>query len=224
MTEATTPAEPDDDKDDKSGKRLTSAQWTDIVTRWELGTIKMAQIIEEFGISKQAVQKYFKRNNVVGGSRKGEIKTAIVAGAAKSVVASTTPTFADKRKQRIEDTREAHYNAAHLISQLTNKLLMETARPAAPGAPPAKTLAQIKEDLRALRYASAIQDQALKMRLDVLNAHDEIDETEMPEFKVEVLTADDIEEIRNKQDEDDMGDDALLETFEGDEDEDEDDD
>lgn len=220
MSENTeSPAEDADEDTGSKSSRLTAAQWEEIRTLWELGEIRLSKIVEKYGISKQAVMKYFKRNNVTHGSRKGEIKTAIVAGVAKATVAAAVPGFADKRKQRIEDTREAHYVAADMLSKLANKTIMDCVR-----ATPARSLSSVKEDLRALRYAAAIQEQALNMRLEALSAHDEIDEKEMPEFQVSDLTDQDIEELRAKNgDDEDMGDDLLLETYEVPEDEDDDD-
>lgn len=214
MTEETAPEDESSVVETKSTK-LTGAQWERICTLWELGETKLSQITAEYGVSKQAVIKHFKKNGIVGGSRKGEIKTAIVSGVAAATVAATVPTFVDKRKQRIEDTREQHYMAATYLSQLTNKILTEALKAS-------RTPASVKEDLKALRYASALQEQSFRIRMDVLNANDEIDEQELPTLEISDLTDQDIADLRNKQDEDDMGDDELLETIDDLEDEDDD--
>lgn len=216
MTDAASPAEEAGSETESKEARLSKKDWEEISTLWELGEIKLSEICRRWKISKQAVIRYFKRNGIVQNSRKSEVKTAVIAGVAAATAAAAVPTFADKRKQRIEETRESHYQAADYLTKLTTKTLIDAVRDKKP-------LASVREDLKALRYASAIHETMLRIRLDVLNAHDEIDEVEMPSFQIVDLTDKDIEELRAKQDEEDMGDDGLLETFE-ETDEEEDDD
>jgi hypothetical protein len=207
MTEKETPADmSSEDADDLKHKRLSPAQWEEIKTLWELGEVRLSHIVKKYDISKTAIVRYFKRNGIVGGSRKGEIKSAIISGAAKATIEATVNTFADKRKKRIEDTREAHYTAADFMTRVTNKLIQDAMRDK-------KSLASIKEDLQALRYAGQIQEQSFNIRMDALNARDEIDENDLPTLTIEDLTESDIQELRLKQDEKDMGDDLLLESI-----------
>jgi AcrR family transcriptional regulator len=189
-----------------SGKRLTAAQWTEICTLWELGEVKIDELAKRFDVSRQSIMRHFKKNGIVRNSRKSDVRTAIVAGVASATTSAVIANFADKRKQRIEDTREAHYQAADYLSRLTNKLITDALRASKP-------VSSIKEDIKALRMASAIQEQSFRIRIDVLNADQEIDENELPTLTIEDLTDEDIASIQTKTSDDDLGDEDLLEAF-----------
>lgn len=178
-------------------KKLTDAQWAEIVTLYELGEHSAADLSKRFGVTPSALSQHFKKNGIVKGSRSGEIAKAVEKEVKAAHVAAVV-TFESKRRQRIEETRENTYLFLDNISKSAMKLLVEAGKASLPPA-------SVYADLKALRLAAAIVEQTRVGRLDVLQANRDIDEESLPNLVIDDLTDDDIKahHARNEAESDD---------------------
>jgi hypothetical protein len=184
-------------EDDKSS-RLTEAQWAEIIRFYELGKKRMVELSEEYGVSRQALSKRFKRDGVVFGSKTEEVAEAVTAGvkaavetAAGAAVAASLERYADQRMAWIEETRLNGYKGLKQADMLAKKIVSDALKAGKP-------ISAVDDDLKAVhRFQKILAENALT-RLDVLDANKVINEEDIPDIIFEDLTDDDIIEHHKK--------------------------
>jgi hypothetical protein len=170
-------------------KKLTPDEWSECRSLYELGEARTTELSERFGVSKQAISKHFKDNAVIFGSRKKEHDEK-VAKATSAAVAAKTASFESTRKQKIEETKTESYAMIRAIQIQSHKLWTEAVRAGA-------SIASVQGEMKTLRMAAAIQEQARQGRYAILNVDRDVDEASLPILPIEDLSN---EEIRSLQD------------------------
>lgn len=173
-------------------RRLTEAEYAEAKELYELGQMRLVDLSERFGISRQALSQRFKGDGVVYGTRAQEVQTAVSAGI-KGAVASTTgqqvaqalERYADKRMEWIEETRLGGYKALKQADILAKRVVADAIQNKAP-------LASVDDDLKAVQRFQKIVAENTITRLDVLRANEVIEEDDLPSIRFEDLTDDDI--------------------------------
>lgn len=171
-------------------RRLTDADFAEAKELYELGKATIAQLSEQYSVSRQTLSKRFRDAGVTHGSRSHEIAAATGA-AAKGLSAATAARFEDRRPEYIEETKQQGYQILKQAKLLGQKIIADAIKATRP-------LETVDGDLRALgRYVKA-QTELLDSTLRLLGADDYEDEADLPTFKVEDLTIDDILEHMEK--------------------------
>lgn len=176
--------DPQQEDENKSGRRLTDAQWAEIVEAYELGTKNIVDLAKEYDVSRQNLSKRFKANGIQGGSRAHELKQA--ANEAAKSQAARAVRFADRRDEFIEETRMQGYAALKQAQMLAAKLVIDahTSR---------LSMASIDDDMKALRRYQALLSDNIKTRLnDILGADKNTDLEDLPSLEVLDLTPEEV--------------------------------
>lgn len=173
-------------EEEKKGKRLTPAEWAEVRNLYEMGMMKAKDLAEKFGVSRSAISQYFTKHGVVWNSRKEEMEKKIE----ESVV-----TFAMKRKQRIEETKTQSYELDAAINAFSRKLLSDAIKGSVP-------LSTRDKELKALHKLAVVNTLTRQGRYKVLDAEREIDELELPEIRFKDLSKEEIEKLREQEDDD----------------------
>ncbi|MER9496395.1 hypothetical protein NKI86_32090, partial [Mesorhizobium sp. M0320] len=145
--------EPAEDEDDKKARRLTEAERAEIREKFELGQAGTVELSDKYGISRQALSKWFKKEGITKGSRAHEVQAAInnsvkaaVGSAAGAAAAQAIERYSEKRLEWIEETRVAAIKDLKTAKQIARKIMAEALQKSA--AP-----ASIDDDLKAIhRY------------------------------------------------------------------------
>jgi hypothetical protein len=180
-------------------KRLTSAQWAEVVTKWELGTHTGAALAAEYGISERAIRKGLKDRGAVRGKRSAEVGEA-AADAAKSDT--------QRRAEKAAQMREKFLSYNEALAGLT----MRKIRDAVAGG---KSLANIKDEIAVLRRAVATIGQIRDENFHLYGLYKEdLEDAELPEIIVGEYSADELEMIQKRFDEDEIS--AAIADIDGD--------
>ncbi len=171
-----------------SGDRMTDADFASARERYELGTAGLVELADEYGVSRQALSKRFKNNNVKKGSRAHEVSAATAKGAKEAAEAAgaSSERFHDKRADWIEETRIQGVQAlkqARLIGQKT--VVDEMKKPGA-------NLENIDGAMKVVaRYSKMLTDN-IESTLRILKSDDHVDEEDLPTLTIEDLTNEEI--------------------------------
>lgn len=189
-------------------KRLTPAQWSQIVVLWELGEATYEDLAETFEVSVTAIRKGLKARGSVKGSRAHEI------GKAAEDMAKTD---ASKKVERIQKIKEKYLGWSDLLGKLTMKEVGDAVKDGLP-------ISSKKESLVALNKAVANIKMLRDENFHLLGLYDEnTQDEELPELVVGEYTAEELEAIQTNFDkiEDDLHA-ALGDDLEDEEEDDED--
>lgn len=178
----------EDDKTDDSGarKRFSDADFAAARELYELGKAGIAELAEDFGVSRQTLSKRLKDAGSVRGSRAHELTQA--AGAAAKAVAER---FTEGRAQWIEETRIEGLKSLKQVRMIGQKILVEEVRRSSGTGGPT-SLAGVDDDLRALGRMNKILIENLGAALNILKADEHVDDDDLPTLTVADLTDTDI--------------------------------
>ncbi|WLR90991.1 hypothetical protein [Shinella zoogloeoides] len=200
--------------EDKKNRRLTDAEWAQIVESYELGIKGVGELADEFGVSRQNLSQRFKTHGIKRGSRAHEVQAAVQQAATNQAAAAAAraETFAAKRAAWIEETRLQGYQMVRNATLIAAKLVGDTVKSNA-------SMASIDDDLKAIRRFQLTLIEGIDARLNkILRADETVDENELPELPLVDLTAEDI--VRHHQDigalDDETDIDALLKSVDQD--------
>lgn len=185
----------------KQSRRLTAEEWNELVTAYEYGTHGIVELSKKYGISRQAIDKEFKKRGTVRYSRRAEYEA--MQKQQQAAAARVAERFAEKRAEYIEETRMQGYAALKQAVALLNKRVLDVYK--MPGTPPASAM----EDIKALKLYQKALIENFEFRLGrLLNADDVINEDDLPNLVVDDMTVDDV--IRHFQEKNLIDEDADL--------------
>lgn len=168
-------------------RRLSPAQWIAISEAYELGTKGITELAEEYGVSRQTISNFFKKNGVQRGSKAQQIAQAN-AQAAAAASAKVAERYAEKRAEWIEETRIQGYNNLKQAATLLNRRIIEIYK--TPGAAPAAAM----DDIKALKLYQSALIENFNFRLEgILRANEIVDENNLPSLEISDLTEEDLE-------------------------------
>lgn len=195
----TDPAPEEGDK----GKRLTPEEWREIEMLWEYGLMKTKDICSKFGVTPSAVSAHFQKlkkdgRPIIKGAKRAEAARLLkVTPAPARPAPKAASEFEAKKKDRIEQAREMIHATARYAVVQGNRIAQEINA----GTLTLVGAAPMLKSLKLINQNNTMSAENLRRALDMAT---EIDESSMPILEFEDLTPAEIDEIRNKSDEDDL--------------------
>lgn len=168
--------------------RVTPKQWAEAEALWESGEVTLEDLVNKFGKSLSTFKRHFDKMGVVKGSKKEALKKRVAEEVVKAAIDDATITAA-----RIRETKEEHYKMATGLAKLTWGEILKTKQDGAP-------VAVATNNLKALDLAMSVLKKAREERWAVLGLDrvDAVDGNELPELVISELTADQIQELRDR--------------------------
>ena len=161
--------------------RLTPAEWEQIVTLWELGMVTLPELSRRYPITEEGLRQGLKKRGAKKGSRSHEVGDAIV---------EATKADAQKRLEKIAETKERYLDYTDIISKLTMKEVSEAVKGRVP-------LGTKKENITALQKAANTLARMRAEAYDLLGLNDEnANDEELPELAITEYTPEELENIR----------------------------
>lgn len=172
----------------KKSHPLTPKQWAEAEALWGAGEVTLDQLAKRFKKSKSTFEKHFSRRGLKKGFKAEAIQRKITTAVESSIVDDTTVIAS-----RIRETKEEHYKMAAGLAKLTWSEILTVKQNGAP-------MASAMNNLKALDSAMSVLKKAREERYAVLGLDraDYVDEGGLPELVIAELTADQIEELRNR--------------------------
>lgn len=199
----------------KTPTRMTPRQWAEAEALWEAGEVTLDDLAARFDKDRSAFVRYFKKHGIVKGSRAAARKEEV-----KEAVAAAGIDEATVLANRIRETKEDHYKMSSALAKLVWAEVLTAKKDEKP-------FSAIKDNLKALDNAMNVLMKARMERFAILglDKDDYVDEDGLPELVISELTAAQIEELRNRDEEGlEAGTAVIPETFQEEiEDEDEED-
>jgi len=184
----TEPETPENTEEEKSGRRkLSDADYAEACNLYELGQAGIAELSDKYGCTRQNLYNRFKADGIKKSSRVHELQTAATEAAKKAaeVAAAAANRFSAKRAELIEETRIQGLNLFKQSRLLAHKVVTDALKSA-------HSLASVDDDLKALQRYNKILTENITTSLQVLNADEHVDESDMPLLRIEDLTEEDI--------------------------------
>lgn len=187
MTKKATPAAAAT-KEVKKVKRLTPKEWAEAEVLWANGDMTLTQLASKFGITDRAVHLHMTNKGVKKGAKAEEHKKKVAEAVTTAAVDDATITAA-----RIRETKEEHYKMSAALAKMSFSEILEAKRNGSP-------VAVAMNNLKALDAAMTVLTKARMERWAVLGLDraDTIDEDGLPELLISELTADQIQELRDR--------------------------
>lgn len=168
--------------------RLTPLQWVEAEVHWESGEFTAEELAQKFGVTRSAVVQHMQQKGVRKGSKVEEYKERVM-----SEIAKQSNTDAIVTAQRIRETKDQHYKMAEGLAKLG---WAEVVRAKTDNAP----FSSLERNLKALNGAMDLMAKARIERYAVLGLVDgEKEQKELSQLVIKELTADQIEELRNRE-------------------------
>lgn len=185
----------DDEDAGDAGRRLTPAEWAQIKDLWELGTADATEICARFKIKPDTLAKRIKRAGIRRGSRAHEVAKANTAATVKATE-KTAEELTAERKVKIEKTKSEHLQWTEILARQAMALIAKAKQEDRPFSTEDKNLKALE---RAMKIVVAARDE----RFTLLDAHDEVDDRELPQLVIRDLTEAEIKARRDAQEADD---------------------
>ena len=174
-----------------STPRMTPRQWAEAEALWEAGEVTLDDLATRFDKDRSAFVRYFKKHGIVKGSRAAARKEEV-----KEAVAAAGIDEATVLANRIRETKEDHYKMSSALAKLVWAEVLTAKKDEKP-------FSAIKDNLKALDNAMNVLMKARMERFAILglDKDDYVDEDSLPELVISELTAAQIEELRNRDEE-----------------------
>ena len=175
----------------KTSTRMTPRQWAEAEALWEAGEVTLDDLAARFDKDRSAFVRYFKKHGIVKGSRAAARKEEV-----KEAVATAGIDEATVLANRIRETKEDHYKMSSALAKLVWAEVLTAKKDEKP-------FSAIKDNLKALDNAMNVLMKARMERFAILglDKDDYVDEDGLPELVISELTAAQIEELRNRDEE-----------------------
>lgn len=175
----------------KTSTRMMPRQWAEAEALWEAGEVTLDDLATKFSKDRSSFVRYFKKHGIVKGSKAAERKEEV-----KEAVATASIDEATVLANRIRETKEDHYKMASALAKLTWAEVLNAKKSSI-------AFGAIKDNLKALDNAMNVLMKARQERFAILglDKDDYVDEEGLPELVISELTAAQIEELRNRDEE-----------------------
>jgi DNA-binding transcriptional ArsR family regulator len=168
------------------GPKLSAAQWADIRLAYEMGEANVGTLAARYGISPSAVSQHFTKQEPK--LIFGRIPREATEKASKAAEAEKH-TFASKRLDRIEKSKEDGFNVTSAINVLNSRLIGQAARDGV-------TLSSLAAEFKALRNAALINAEIIEQRRFLLDMDSNIDANELPILPIRDYSANELDELQ----------------------------
>lgn len=172
--------------------RLTPKQWAEAEALWESGEVTLDDLAARFGKDRSTFVNRFNKIGITKGSKREETKQRVAEEVAKQAISDATVLAA-----RIKETKEEHYKMSAALAKLTWAEILEVKKTGAP-------FSSAMNNLKALDNAMNVLKKAREERYAVLglDRDDHVDENGLPELVISELTAEQVEALRSRDEED----------------------
>jgi hypothetical protein len=172
----------------KKGIRLTPKQWAEAEALWATGDVTLDNLAKKFGIAGQSIHRHMKAKGIEKGANAEKHKKKVAEAVAAAAVDDATITAA-----RIRETKEEHYKMSSAIAKLAWQEILTAKQNGSP-------VSVAMNNLKALDNAMNVMTKARMERWAVLGLDraDYVDEDGLPELLISELTADQIQELRER--------------------------
>lgn len=172
--------------------KLTEAEWAEAEAAWASGAVSLPELSHQFGTTERGLQARFARRGIEKGEAAKVLAAQVVARVAEEQ-ASQVGTLAE----RAMTIREVTYaNAAKVERAIMDRL-------DAAAADPAQTFAAAAAIKMLTNAASALERLHSLKRSALGISDDDVNDDEIPVLLIRDMTDREIEDMRNKQDEED---------------------
>lgn len=163
-------------------------QWAEAEALWELGEATRDEIAKKLNVTPTAVTMHMKKVGCVRGSRAEEHRKRVSEEVAEAALSDATV-----HAQRIKETKDDHYVMASALAKLAWGEIRQAKQDRSP-------LSVVTSNIKAIEAAMNVIAKARIERWAVLGLDrpDAVDTNELPSLVIEELTADQIEELRNR--------------------------
>lgn len=190
----------DENDNDTSGsspnaKRLTPETWAEIEELYATGQVKSVELAARYGVSTSTLSRRFQSRNIVWNSKPSQAAAQAVAAASAAVAAAPKKTFAERREERIEETKNRSYEIHNAVQIILGNMIREFG---ARSALPQDKMADIKA-LRLLAQTNEITRQGRYAILDIQPDPEAIDK---PNILIDDLHDEEIARMQQEHDED----------------------
>lgn len=169
-------------------KRLSPQEYSKAKQMWASGRYNLAQISAELGVSAQALQRRFSRDDVRKGQDNEKHDKAIKESLENSIIADSQETA-----RLISERKRV---ALLYPEQLEKRLMFVIAKATKDGLP----LAAVHADIKAINDAIKGVDMVYNLASRVLGIERIEDQDKpLPVLRIQEMTADDIESVRQRQ-------------------------
>lgn len=170
-------------------RRYPSASaWAEAEALWASGDVTLEDLAKKVGVSATSVSLHMKKRKITKGEKAKEHSERISKQVAEDILSEGTV-----HSQRIKETKEEHYKMATGLARLTwNEIVTAKAKGGA--------YAAIQQNLKALEIASNVLAKIRQERYAVLGLDkpDAVDATQLPELVIEELTADQVQQLKER--------------------------
>lgn len=172
--------------------RLNEAEWAEAEAAWASGAVSLPELSHRFGTTERGLQARFARRGIEKGEAAKALAAQVIARVAEEQV-SQVSTLAE----RAATIREVTYaNAAKVERAIMDRL-------DAAAADPAQTFAAAAAIKMLTNAASALERLHSLKRSALGISDDDVNDDEIPVLVIRDMTDREIEDMRNKQDEED---------------------
>lgn len=188
MTKKATPAAAVAEEEGKKSKRLTPKQWAEAEALWASGEVTLGQLATKFGITEQSLHRHMKAKGIEKGANADKHAKKVAEAVTAAAVDDATVLAA-----RIRETKEEHYKMSSAIAKLAWQEILTAKQNGSP-------VAVAVNNLKALDSAMNVMTKARMERWAVLGLDraDYVDEEGLPELLISELTAEQIQELRDR--------------------------
>lgn len=176
-----------------TSRRLNAKRWAEAEALWESGTVTYDDLIARFGLAQSSFERHFRKHNITKGAKAALLKSKVEEKLTQAVIDDATVIAA-----RIRETKEQHYTMSSNLSKLAYAEILQAKKDGNP-------VAIAMNNLKALDKAMDVLAKARNERWAVLGLDrpDAVNPDELPELVISELTAEQIDDLR-KRDEADL--------------------
>lgn len=171
-----------------TAKRLTPKQWAEAEALWESGFVTYEDLRKKFGLAQSSFERHFKKKGIVKGAKAAATKKKVEEKLEAAAIDEATVLAA-----RIRETKEQHYTMANNLGKLIWSEILEAKRNNQPVAVAMNNIKTLREAIASLAVVRAEKWSVLG-----LDKPDAVDPDELPELVISELTAEQIEELRRR--------------------------
>ncbi|MEZ2310758.1 hypothetical protein AB6809_29360 [Paraburkholderia sp. RCC_158] len=183
-------------------KKLTESQKATMIALWESGEVTLSDLARRFARTERGVSLVLSKAGAEKGSKRAQVQSAVTEQV-NAQLAGEAGVIAGK----IRETKDSHYAAAKVIAGLIQKQLVTAQQQGHP-------FATVQNEIKTLKLAAEALATLREERFILLGINDgeKGDEDELPELGIHEMTADQILEMQQRQDDSgiDMGDDDIM--------------
>lgn len=166
---------------------LTPRDWAEIEELWSMGEVTLDDLSKRYKVSTTHLSRTLSERGVKKGSKAAEIQAQIKERVHEQQMSNTVEML-----RRIEETKEEHYKYAQTLSKLIFKLIAKQIQEK-------RSVSAIKDDIKTLRDSLQALQIARNERWAVLGLDKDADTgQESTTLIVQEMTAQDVEEVRDR--------------------------